>query len=131
MKLDYFEDIIENFYKQIENENNNFKLSEKIKSIIYSIEQTPLTLGHAHYIIDYYVKEVIYNKGMKELLGYEKEEFNLRLISNYTHPDDYDRYTFIVKSVVDYFAINPAVPFDVMFSITARLKKKMVDILMF
>ncbi len=124
MKIDYFKDIYEDFYKQIEFDSRNNELSDTVKAIIYSIEHSPLTLGHAHYIIDYFKKEVIYQKGIKELFGFDKNEFNLNTIATYTHPDDYDRYAFIVKSVFDYFSINTVEPFDVMFSITARLKRK-------
>ena len=124
MKIDYIKDIFENFYKQIEFDTRNNELSDTVKAIIYSVEHSPLTIGHAHYIVDYYIKDVIYHKGIKELLGYDKHEFGVNTIASYTHPDDYNRYAFIVKSVIDYFAVNTTVPFDAMFSITARLRKK-------
>jgi len=122
MKLDYYKDIYENYYQMIIDDKTSNELSDSVKSVLFSIDNSPLTLGHAHYVIDYHLKKIIYQKGIEELLGYS--DFDVDTIASYVHPDDYDRHAFIVKSVVDFFAIHTSSPLEVMFSITARVKKE-------
>jgi DNA-binding CsgD family transcriptional regulator len=83
-----------------------------------------MIFSQAHYVLDYPTLTITYQKGIKELLGYDENEFNYNLLSNYFHPDDRKRYTFIVKAVVEYFENNPAKLFGAEFAITVRLRKK-------
>lgn len=122
--MDSYKAIFDDYHKIIEDEKYPQDIGDELKSFIYSIEHSPLALGHAHYVVDYHSKKIVYQKGIKEFLGYEENEFTTDKLGDYIHPDDKERYTFIVKSVIDYFTDNTTEPLDVMFSITGRIRKK-------
>jgi len=95
-----------------------------VENIFKAITDHPLMYGQAHYIFDYPTLSIIYQKGVKELLGYEEEEFTFELLTEYIHPDDSKRYAFIVESFVEYFEASQMRPFEAEISITARFRKK-------
>lgn len=113
-----------NHSHRLNSPSNNLKNLLVTNNICDSVLNYPILSGQALYIIDYTTLSVSYQKGIKELLGYDENEFNYQILTKYFHPDDRERYTFIIKSIVEYFETNPAEPFEMECSITVRLRKK-------
>lgn len=101
------------------------KLSKR-KVIIkkYSdIKNYPLPIGKCIYILDYKERSVPFQKGIKEMLGYEPHEFTFELFTNYFHPDDYDIVTRLIRATLT-FASEHNVTKDVGFCLNYRIKHK-------
>ncbi len=104
--------------------SSNLKELSDTNDICDTVANYPILFGQAFYLFDYPTLSVTYQKGIKELLGYEEDEFNYQTLTQYFHPNDRERYTFIIKSIVEYFETNPTKPFEMECSITVRLRKK-------
>ncbi|MCD6066864.1 MAG: hypothetical protein K0S33_1690 [Bacteroidetes bacterium] len=94
-----------------------------INGPVKDISNFPLAVGQFFYIIDYQKREITYQKGVKEILGYEPHEFNFDLVIGYFHPEDYDMVTRLIKATL-MFASENNVSKDVGYFVTCRIRKK-------
>lgn len=78
----------------------------------------------ALYLVDFYDRNICYQKGVKRLLGYEPDEFDFSNLSQFCHPEDLKRYTELMKFSLDYAKGTPIEPFDLEFSLSYRIRKK-------
>lgn len=92
---------------------------------VYSdLDDIPLLPGQAIYVFDMKQLKVSYQRGIKNLLGYEPEEFNYDLLMTYYHPDDFDRYFHLVKIANEYIHKHKPDKFTVEVTLDFRLRKK-------
>ena len=94
-----------------------------VEGKIMDVANFPLAVGQFFYIIDYQKREITYQKGIKENLGYEPHEFNFDLVISYFHPEDYDMVTRLIKATL-MFASENNVSSDVGYFVTCRIRKK-------
>ncbi len=123
-ELNEYNDFFLNLSEKLNSPSNDLKNLSVKSNICDAVANYPVLFGQAYYVVDYTTLSVSYQKGIKELLGYEEDEFNYQILTNYFHPDDSERYTFIVKSIIEYFETNPAELFEMECSIAVRLRKK-------
>lgn len=101
------------------------KLSER-KVVFRPIEHIlnfPIALGQCYYLLDFKTKKVTFQKGVKELLGYEPDEFTFDLSTSFFHPEDKEILDRLIKATL-MFASENNVSKDVSFVLTYRLRKK-------
>lgn len=87
------------------------------------IRNFPIALGQCFYLLDFKTKAVSFQKGIKDLLGYEPGEFTFELTTDYFHPDDQDILARLIKATL-MFASDNDVSEDVSFLLTYRIRKK-------
>ena len=123
-KSNDFRDFFTNHSDRLNSPSSDLKNLSVANNICNTVKNYPILFGQAFYLFDYPTLSITYQKGIKELLGYKENEFNYQMLTKYFHHDDRERYTFIIKSIVEYFGTNPTKPFDMECSITVRLRKK-------
>ena len=117
-------------------ENNKSKISEYLDSLqiklsdrkvvtrpVSHIINYPIALGQCFYLLDFKIKKVTFQKGIKEFLGYEPHEFTFELASTYFHPEDRDMVERLMRATL-MFASENNVSKDVAFFLTYRIRKK-------
>ena len=97
-------------------------LSHKMEEQLGSIPSLP---DHYIYLFNYRQNRITYVKGVKEVLGYEEDDFNMDLVANYIHPDDAPVINRVAKRAVEAtLKMRPALrPFKGVFSIDFRVRK--------
>jgi DNA-binding CsgD family transcriptional regulator len=68
--------------------------------------------------------KLTYTRGIKEMLGYNKNEFTMDLVLNYMHPDDVKFVDRIVKGIVSHSVNNNISGEGQYIKVTYRLRKK-------
>lgn len=118
--------------KEMENEkmNDYFKsLSKKLQKRNFvarsfsDILNFPIAVGQALYILDLVKKEVPFQKGIFEFLGYKPEEFTFTHVISLIHPHDYDMVTRLLRATLQ-FASENTTDTDVGYFVTYRIKRK-------
>lgn len=87
------------------------------------IEKFPLAIGQCMYVLNFKKREVTYQSGIAQFLGYINEEFTFDHAINSYHPQDYDMVTRLLKATLQ-FASENNVSFDVGYFVTYRIKRK-------
>jgi len=104
-------------------------LSEKLQNrkvvagSFSDIANFPLAIGQCIYVLDYQKKEVTFQKGIAEFLGYTPEEFVFNQLVSLLHPNDYDMVTRLAKATLQ-FASENDVSKNLGYFVTYRLKHK-------
>jgi len=107
-----------------ENYSKKIIKSDCIKRSYTFLENYPLLPSQALYVLDIQDMTIPYQRGIKKLLGYSKNEFTWELLDEHYHPDDHDRYLHLVKISNEWARkLNPE-PFTVEASIDYRVRKK-------
>lgn len=92
-------------------DSNNFEkdIAQTLKDSLYnkksftSLDAFPLIVGkQALYVMDWKSSKNVYQRGVKELLGYNYEEFQFDTVLNYFHPDDTNFVRRIIKGAVEH-----------------------------
>lgn len=83
----------------------------------------PLTTEQCIYIINYRSKEITFQKGVFELLGYSPDEFNFERALDNFHSNDREIVIRLIKGTLMYATENN-VSHDVAFCVTFRIKHK-------
>lgn len=65
----------------VENVYSDFEIKDEIVRLI-NLDQVKLFNNQALYAVNYKQKEIVYSKGVAELLGYNKSEFNFSFINS-------------------------------------------------
>jgi len=84
----------------------------------------PLLPSQALYIFDMQEMSMPYQRGIKRLFGYSEEEFNFELFNHWYHPDDHDRYLYLLKVSNEWARKLKPDPFTIEASIDYRVRKK-------
>lgn len=87
------------------------------------IANFPLAVGQCIYVLDYQKKEVTFQNGITQFLGYRPEEFTFNHVISSYHPNDYDMVTRLLKATLQ-FASENNVSADVGYFVTYRIKRK-------
>lgn len=87
-------------------------------------DEYPLMPSQALYIFDFQEMCIPYQRGVERLLGYTKEEFNFELFNSWYHPDDYDRYMYLLKLSNEWARKLKPDPYSIEASIDYRVRKK-------
>lgn len=104
--------------------------SEKLKQLdckqeaFEILDRIILLPSQALYILDWKNMNIPYKRGVKKLTGYEDDEFTMKLISGYIHPDDAERYVYLVQLSNQYARKINAEPFGLEVQIDYRIAKK-------
>ena len=89
------------------------------------LDEVPLNSKSCIYVIDWKSGKVSYQRNIKEVLGYSKEEFTLDTILHIAHPEDLDLIKRITQAVVNHVVINNEFANNnPSLSITYRFRKK-------
>ncbi len=83
----------------------------------------PLAIGQCLYIMNFQKQEIVFQKGIKEVLGYEPHEFTFDLALNYYHPEDQDMLNRLLKATIAFSRENN-VNENVGYYISSRIKHK-------
>lgn len=90
-----------------------------------NIKNFPLIRGkQCLYVINWKDMKLTFTKGIKEMLGYEDEELNMKLLLNLVHPEDLKFVNRIVKGIVTHSIENNISGEDQYIKVTYRLQKK-------
>ena len=76
------------------------------------------------YVMDWKQSKITYSRGVKEMLGYDEEEFTMNLALNYFHPDDRNFVDRIIKGIVSHSINNNVSGPDQYLNLTFRLRQK-------
>ena len=76
------------------------------------------------YVINWKQSELTYIRGVNEMLGYKKEEFNISNIINFTHPDDVVIVMRVVMAYISHTLNTDLIDKELKFNSTYRLLKK-------
>ncbi len=87
------------------------------------LKNYPLSVGQCLYIIDYQRNKITFQKGVKELLGFNEDEFTVETASSLFHPDDLDLLSRVFKATMLYATENN-VASDVAFYGSYRIRHK-------
>ncbi len=95
-----------------------------VKTSFIHLDQFPLLPSQAIYIADMQEMSVTYQRGIEKLLGYSRKEFTFDLLMQFYHPDDFERYMFLVKKANEWIRKykTPAFSFEATFDY--RIRKK-------
>jgi len=107
---------------------NNFSSALKEKNFVCTdfseLENYTLLQNQALYVFDLQVQSVPFQRNIKSLLGYSKEEFNYDLITRFYHPDDFQHHLMILKHFNQFFQKYNPDPFSLVFSASFRIRRK-------
>ena len=93
------------------------------------LKEFPLMKGkQCLYVADWRSSLISFSRGVKEMLGYTKNEFDINLLTNFFHPDDKAIVERIISVGVKHLVSNKNGSLDTYHLMTYRLKKKMVII---
>lgn len=110
------------FNKRISAKLKDYKVE---KVCFKGIKNTPLIKGkQCLYIVDWKTSTIKYSKGVKEMLGYSKDEFTLDLVLNYFHSEDLKFVKRIIKGAVEHSVQNNTSNEWPFLNLTFRLRKK-------
>ena len=109
---------------------DKFIKDAKIKLLDKRIAQTrwedydkiELIDNQAFYIVDWQKGDLIYSRGIKELLGYDKASLS-KLANEWIHPNDQLKLGYVVHTLADY-CMNNNVEKGVTFKISYRIRHK-------
>lgn len=110
-------DFIHDASVALNNTQRNYQLIEDIKN-------TPLISGQAIYLVDYVEQKVVFNKGIKDLLGYEDDEFTLALITDYFHPKQKEIVLRLIKAAINYGVKKACIENTTFMSLIYKVQKK-------
>ncbi len=100
------------------------KESDCDEESLSTLDQYLLLPGQAIYVVDWKEIKISYQRGIDRLLGYNTEEFNHGLLSRYYHPDDIERYIYLVKISNEWARKLKPKPFTIETSLDYRIRKK-------
>ncbi len=89
----------------------------------FSYTTYPLLHNEALYVLDLKTNEVLYQRGVRELLGYEEDEFTFDTPFNFVHPDDLPVVRKVLMSTLQ-FSQKYGITTDSTFRISFRARKK-------
>lgn len=104
-------------------------LSEKLQKRDFvarsftDIADFPLAVGQGLYILDLIKKEVSFQKGIKQFLGYKPEEFTFSHVISLIHPHDCDMVTRLLRASLQYASENDMSK-GLGYFVTYRIKHK-------
>ncbi|MDP1725321.1 MAG: LuxR C-terminal-related transcriptional regulator [Bacteroidota bacterium] len=103
----------------------NIKLqnSEVVTRSFADISNFPLATGQCIYIVDFKKREVTFQHGITEFLGYRPEEFTFNHVVNSYHPNDYEMVIRLMKAILQYASENN-MSGDVGYFVTCRIPCK-------
>src|SRR5690554_104912 len=96
--------------------------SEK-PAVEFDYNTYPLAANQALYVMSLANEEIIYQRKIFELLGYEEEEFNFDLAFDLIHKKDFTLVKNIIRNTLIYSQTNGLPPESVL-CITHRIRKK-------
>ena len=76
------------------------------------------------YIMDWQKSELVFTRGILEMLGYTKSEFTMELALTWIHPADIDVINRILKGVISFATNNKVDAQKQYLNVTFRLLKK-------
>jgi len=94
------------------------------KKSFAQLDQFPLFPSQAIYVSDMQEMKIVYQRGIKRLLGYTKNEFTFDLLMHCYHPDDIGRYRQIVEKSNSFIRQNKPDPFTLEATYNYRIKMK-------
>ncbi|HEY1039622.1 MAG TPA: LuxR C-terminal-related transcriptional regulator [Bacteroidia bacterium] len=109
----YFEDLQETLKKR-----------KPVKESFSSLAAMPLAKDQALYVLDFRKKELVFQKGIREFLGYSPEEFTLEKVTSYYHPEDYEIINRLLRASIAYAAAHTTKTNDVALFVTGRIQHK-------
>lgn len=112
-----FKDFMEKYAKQIRDK-------EFVSKSYSCFGDYPLMPSQALYVFDFQEMSIPYQRGIKNLFGYPEEEFNFELFNHWYHPDDIDRYLYLLKLSNEWARKLKPEPFTIEASIDYRVRKK-------
>lgn len=92
---------------------------------VKSLDLFPLNSSQCMYVVNWQTGLISYQRNIFEVLGYNKDEFNLETVLNIAHPDDLNSVNRITQAVVNHVTINNEFSNEnSSLNITYRFRKK-------
>lgn len=99
-------------------------LDKKGEDIDYTnMDRFPLQKSQCMYVIDWSVPAISYRRGIKDLLGYNDDEFDLEKALSYIHPEDVGFCNRITRGTVNHVIKIKNNPKNYL-NLTYRIKRK-------
>ncbi len=89
-----------------------------------ALDVLPLGKDQAIYVFDLAMGEIAYSRGVENLLGYTRGEFDMDLVSQYFHPHDQKRMEIIMKASIQYATSNVMLDVDSKLFLNSRIRHK-------
>lgn len=119
--MEFDQSTFKGFFEKYEVQIRDKRFTRKSYSCF---DDYPLLPSQALYIFDMQEMSMPYQRGIKRLFGYSEEEFNFELFNHWYHPDDHDRYMYLLKLSNEWARKLKPVPFTIEASIDYRVRKK-------
>lgn len=103
--------------------NKKLLKTEVVTRSFDDISNFPLATGQCIYVVDFKKREVTFQNGITDFLGYKSEEFTFNHVVNSYHPNDYDMVTRLMKAILQYASENN-MSGDVGYFVTCRIQRK-------
>lgn len=92
---------------------------------INDIKHFPIIHGQQSiYIMDWQKSEITFSNGIKKMLGYNSNEFNMGLALNFIHPDDIQIVNRIIQGIINYSVNATLLSSRQYLTMTFRVLKK-------
>lgn len=86
--------------------SEKLQIRNSVARSLVEIANFPFAKGQCVYVCDYKKKEITFQNGVTELLGYEPEEFTFNHITRSYHPNDHDVLARILKATLLFSSEN-------------------------
>lgn len=116
MKDDATKYFLDTVKKQLSEKNSVSNKSQDVSSF-------PLAVGQCLYVMNFKTQQITFQKRVKEVLGYNADEFTFDLALNCYHPEDQDMLNRLLKATVS-FARENNVSQHVGYYVSSRVKHK-------
>lgn len=88
------------------------------------IAKFPMLSKQAFYVMDWKKNKITYSRNIESLLGYNEEEFTMKVALGNIHPDDRRIVTRITRGIVGHYIQEIAPSADTYLTLTYRFLKK-------
>jgi len=89
-----------------------------------NLESIPLNQNECLYVIDFTQNKLVFNKGFKNILGYDDKEISIDFIDSLYHPDDTDLINRVIKASILHCLAHPEDSLNNLLFISFRLRRK-------
>ncbi len=104
--------------------SETLKNADCIKKSFDVLDKYPLMPSQAMYVVDWKELEIIYQRGIEQLLGYSAKDFSYLLHSEFYHPDDIECYVHLVQISNEWAREQKPEPFSVETTFDYRIRRK-------
>lgn len=118
---------MESIFDFLEKQQQGLVDTKPIKKVKVPLKEFPFGLGQCIYVYNYKEQKVVFQNGVRELLGYDENEFTSELIHTYFHPDDNDILIRLLQAIISFARVADFRQDQGFFYLTYRIRRKCGD----